>query len=438
MILLTETKKLKNKRIYELIDKYNYQAKNLYNACNYIIKQVSRISYKLKKDEILEDWEQELLDNINKSIETYNHSGRKEKNQKQIDKNNGYIADMYFLSWYLKDSKEYKDMPYATCSQIVIQSLCSNWKGYYKAIKDYRKNTNKYLGKPEPPKYLDKNKGRYWIVLTKQNMKVKEGRLYLPKIFEDIVVKTDKENIQQIRLKVTETRKTVVEIIYRVKEVQEKQDNGKVMSIDLGLNNLATLTFNTEATPLIINGRPLKSINQYYNKKLAKLRSQDETIHYTTKAMSRLTERRNHKVKDYLHKASRKIIDIAMKEDLTCIIIGKNDGWKQKVELGKKTNQSFVGVPFNQLIDMIKYKAFLQGIRVEEQEESYTSGTSYIDGEQPKKENYDKSRRKKRGLFRSNVGIYINADVNGSYQIMRKKISLKYKGYEKVEKLKVA
>ena len=87
---------------------------------------------------------------------------------------------------------------------------------------------------------------------------------------------------------------------------------------------------------------------------------------------------------------------------------------------------------------MIRYKDFLQGIRVEEQEESYTSGTSYIDGEQPKKENYDKSRRNKQGLFRSNGGIYINADVNGSYQIMRKKISLDYKGYERVEKIKVA
>lgn len=329
-------------------------------------------------------------------------------------------------------------MPYATCSQIVIQTLCRNWKSYYKSIKDYKNNQSKYKGMPKPPKYLDKKMGRYWIVLTNQNIKIKEGKIYLPKVFENIVIKTNKENIQQIRLKTTETRKTEVEIIYKVEDREKRENNGKVMAIDLGLNNLAALTFNTNATPIIINGKPLKGINQYYNKKLADLRSKDETIRYKTKAMCRLTERRNNKVKDYIHKASRYIVNKALKEDITCIIIGKNDDWKQEIKLGKKTNQNFVSIPFEMLIQQIEYKAEKEGIRVIKQEEKYTSGTSYIDGEQPIKVNYDKSRRKHRGLFISNKGIKINADVNGSYQIMRKQVTLEYKGYEKVEKVKVA
>lgn len=435
-MLLTESKIIKNKNVFKLIDKYSYQAKNLYNACNYIIKQASRISYKLSKEEILEEWEQDFIDNLNNAINRYNQSGKKEKHLKPITKDNSYISDSYFLSWYLKDSKEYKSL-YSVCSQQIIQLLCRNWKSYYKALKDYSKNPSKYLGRPKPPKYLDKEKGRAWLILTNQNIKVQDGKVYLPKVFEDLVIKTNKENIQQIRLK-TENGKTKVQIIYKVADVELKENKGTYMSIDLGVNNLATLTFNTKATPLIINGKPLKSINQYYNKKLAILRSKDVSITYKTKAMSRLIERRNNKVKDYMHKASRKIVELAENNGITTIIVGKNDGWKQESNMGKKTNQNFVGIPFEMLIQQIEYKANLKGIKVIQQEESYTSGTSYVDGELPNKDNYDKSRRKHRGLFVSNNGIQINADVNGSYQIMRKVISLEYKGYERVERIKVA
>lgn len=97
-MLLTEVKIIKNRNIYKLIDKYNYQAKNLYNACNYIIKQTSRISYKLSKEELLEEWELEFISNLNKAMNEYNHSGKKEKDLKQISKDNGFIADSYFLS----------------------------------------------------------------------------------------------------------------------------------------------------------------------------------------------------------------------------------------------------------------------------------------------------------------------------------------------------
>ena len=141
-MLLTESKIIKNKLIFKLIDTYSYQAKNLYNACNYIIKQASRISYKLSKEETLEEWEQEFIDNLNNAINEYNQSGKKEKHLKPITKDNGYIADSYFLSWYLKDSIEYKSL-YSVCSQQIIQLLCRNWKSYYKAIKDLHRDVAK-------------------------------------------------------------------------------------------------------------------------------------------------------------------------------------------------------------------------------------------------------------------------------------------------------
>ena len=435
-MILTQTKQIKDKKVYSLIDEYSYRAKNLYNACNYIIKQSSRISYKLSKEEVLENWEQEFIDNLNQQIDIYNQSGKKPKNIKHISKDNGYVVDAYFLSWYLKATEEYKQL-YSVCSQQIIQILCRNWKAYYQSIKDYKRNPNKYLGKPRPPKYLDKEQGRYWLVLTNQKVKSVDNRLQLPKIFEGLKIKTDKENIQQVRL-ITRNKKTIVEIIYRVEEKPQKSLNNKYMGIDIGVNNLATIIFTTESTPIIVNGRPLKSINQYYNKKMAKLRSENPS-NYRTNAMCKLTEKRNQKVKDYLHKASRKIVDLAEINDISKIVIGNNKGWKQEVELGKKTNQNFVSIPFEMLIQQIIYKATLQGIQVEVVEESYTSGTSYVDNEEPIKVNYDKTRRKRRGLFESNTGIEINADVNGAYQIMKKaKIKPPIKYQEKVVRVKVA
>ncbi len=435
-MLLTQTKQIKDKKVYSLIDAYSYRAKNLYNACNYIIKQSSRISCKLSKEEILENWEQEFIDNLNHQIDNYNQSGRKPKNIKHIDKENGYIADAYFLSWYLKSTEEYKQL-YSACSQQIIQILCRNWKAYYQSIKEFKRNSNKYLGKPRPPKYLDKEQGRYWLVLTNQNVKLVGNRLQLPRVFDGLKIKTDKENIQQVRL-ITRNKKTIVEIIYRVEEKLQKPLNNKYMGIDIGVNNLVTITFTTESTPIIVNGKPLKSINQYYNKKMAKLRSENPS-NYRTNTMCKLTCKRNQKVKDYLHKASRKIVDLAEADDISKIVIGNNKGWKQEVVLGKKTNQNFVNIPFELLIQQITYKATLLGIQVEIVGESYTSGTSYVDNEQPIKDNYDKKRRKKRGLFVSNEGIEINADVNGSYQIMKKaKIGISYKGFERVERIKVA
>ena len=152
-----------------------------------------------------------------------------------------------------------------------------------------------------------------------------------------------------------------------------------VASIDLGLNNLVALTSNQPGfTPLLINGRPLKSINQFYNKRKAQLQSQLKRGRKTSSRIQRLTRCRNQKVDNYLHHTSRQIVDLLVAKQIETLVIGKNVQWKNESNLGKQTNQNFVNIPHTRLIEMLEYKAQLVGIKVLQQEESYTSQSSFL------------------------------------------------------------
>uniref|UniRef100_UPI0022E28AAC transposase n=1 Tax=Ligilactobacillus salivarius TaxID=1624 RepID=UPI0022E28AAC len=200
-----------------------------------------------------------------------------------------------------------------------------------------------------------------------------------------------------------------------------------------GLDNAFTLASNVKGfKPVIINGRPLKAINQYYNKQRAQL-----TKLYDLNKQSRNTKRlnnldfyRNQKVLGFAHEASKRIVEIALSHELNTIIIGKNKGQKRSSNIGKRINQNFIGIPHQKIIEMIEYKANLVGIVVIQANEAYTSQTSFLDNEEPINQNGDKARKRKglsptkrrikRGLFKSNKGFLINADVNGALQILRK------------------
>ena len=441
-MILVESHNLKRKSkyqsLYEDIDSYCYASKNLRNYTNYIIKQCSRIHYKLKRGEILDSWEKYFILKINKALHEYN-IGRK-KLLAYIDDLNGFVADPYFLSWYLKSFEVYKQMPMATTAQICIQMICKDWKAFYKGMETWKKNPNSMLGNPKTPNYYDKDAGRNCIVLTNQLVSINnDNTLKFPKVFSGLYVKVRHEDIQQVRI-ITNLHGIQIDVYYKIANV-EKSTNTDAMSIDLGLKNLATITFSNNATPVIINGKALKSINQYYNKKKAKLQIISKIANNKEKTCRsmQLTQRRNNKVKDYMHKASRIIVNLALKNNVGKIIIGNNRCWKQEISLGKVVNQNFVSIPYLTLINMIKYKAELVGIEVIVTEETYTSGTSYYDNEMPTKANYNKSRRKTRGQFVSNSGIKINADVNGSYQIMKKaKFMPPIKYNEEVRRIKVA
>ena len=322
---------------------------------------------------------------------------------------------------------DYTNMPTAQSAQQTLRLLDANWKSFFKSVKDWSKNKDKYPGRPKLPKYKPKD-GQMVLFVTNQQVKQKGDLLTFPKSFRGFTINPrystlgNFEKLNQVRI-VPCNQIFCVEIVYSITiNDTPLQDNGRIMSIDLGLDNLATIVKNTGLKPIIVNGKGLKSTNQYYNKKNAhyqRIAKQMNNKNYTNR-LHRLTRKRNFKIEDALHKISRFIVDTALSNQITTIVIGNNQGWKQSISLGRLTNQSFVTIPHQKLIDKVCYKARLYGIRVIITEESYTSGTSFLDGELPTKDVYNKARRIHRGLFRSNQGVFINADVNAGYQIMKK------------------
>lgn len=383
-----------NSAWFDLFISFCHASKNLYNHANYIVRQ-------------------EFINN-NKWIR--------------------YIE----LDQMLKADKEYPDyanMPMAQSAQQTLKLLDKNWKSFFKAIKDWKKHPEKYLGRPNLPKYLKKD-ANFVLMLTNQNCFIGEDNLiHFPKCFEGFTIQPQfisKENFvsfQQVRF-IPHKHRIVVELVYNINVVDTDTitDNNRYIGIDIGVDNLATVSNNVNLPAFIINGKPLKSINQLYNKQIAHYQSICTQMNdkYNTNRTRRITDKRTARINNYLHKASKKIIDFCKNNNINTIVIGKNDEWKQEINLGHKTNQSFVQIPFARFIEMIQYKAENNSIAVILTEESYTSGTSFIDNELPTKEYYNKKRRIKRGMFKSNNGTLINADLNASYQIIKKVFPIKW------------
>ena len=369
-----------NNKYYKMLDEYCFKSKNLYNYANYIIRQ-----------EFINNGKWIRYNELDKML--------KEK----------------------ENSFDYRNMPMNSSAQQCLKLLDRNWKSFFASIKDYNNNPSKYLGRPKLPKYKPKN-GRNVLILTNQNCKIKNGYIKFPKKFKGLLIKTKIRNgLQQVRV-IPKDKYLVIEIVYKIEDVEPLVDNDRYVGIDLGLDNFATITNNCGLIPLIINGKGLKSINQYYNKQISHYKSIAKRVNkldYTNR-MSQLTNKRNNKVENYIHKASRFLVDYCKDNEINTIIIGNNKNWKQNSKMNKKVNQSFIGIPYYNFIQKVQYKAEEFGIKVVITEESYTSGTSFLDNELPIKENYNKNRRKYRGLFVSNNGIKINADANGSYQIIKK------------------
>lgn len=323
---------------------------------------------------------------------------------------------------FAKDNQsDYRALP-AQCSQQIINLLEKNWKSFFNSIKDWKKNPKKYKGRPKLPKYKDKDGYNVLIITSQQigNKLTQKEYIKLPKGI-DLKIKTriPLEHIKQVRI-VPEATCFKCEIVYE-KEIKQNENLKfeNKMSIDLGANNLATMFINDEAfSSCIINGKPLKSINQFYNKKLAKLHSFVENK--SSKRIRNFTRRRNNKVKDFIHKASKWIISFCGQHHIGHLIIGKNDGWKRKFKMSKKVNQHFIGIPFEMLINQLIYKAEDVGIIIELTEESYTSKIDHLANEEMKHNDNYLGKRVHRGLFKSSTGKAINADVNGAIGIMRK------------------
>jgi putative transposase len=312
-------------------------------------------------------------------------------------------------------------MPTAQSAQQCLRLLEKNWKSFFKSIKDWSKHKDKYSSRPKLPGYLPKN-GRFELVLTYSDCKLKDNKIKFPKCFKGLILNTKiKDKLQQVRI-LSRNKHIIIEVVYQIEISNIKEDNGRYIGIDIGLDNFATISNNVGALPIILNGKGLKSINKHYNKLMSHYREiakRMDKLDYT-KRMNKLTIKRNNIIENFMHKASKMVVDYVLALDVNTIVIGNNKDWKRESSMSKQINQSFVGIPHQKFINKIIYKAENVGIKVILTEESYTSGTSSLDNELPIKDNYNKNRRIYRGLFRSNNGVLINADLNGAYQITRK------------------
>lgn len=316
----------------------------------------------------------------------------------------------------------YKALP-AQSSQQVLRLVEKNWKSFFKSNQEYKKNPDKFKGIPKLPKYKDKEKGLNIVIFTNQQCKLRDNQIHFPKMAGLSELNTTVDNLQQVRI-IPKYQHFVIEVVYKKEVSNEKLTHDNVLGIDLGLNNLATLVSNQpDVHHKLINGKPLKSINQYFNKKKAKLMSfiGDKG---TSHSIGRLSKKRHQKTDDYLHKASRSIIDYAVETNSGLIIIGENKHWKQKINIGKKNNQNFVSIPYDKFKAMIEYKAEEFGIDVVFTEESYTSKSSHLDNDPlpvyKKGESHSfTGKRVSRGLYQWSKGI-INADLNGAIGIVKK------------------
>jgi putative transposase len=360
-----------------------------------------------------------------------------------------FIHHHVFLSYSEMDKRmqlyeAYKMLP-AKVAQQVLKQLADAWKAFQEATMAYEKDPSLFTGRPKLPKYKHKVEGRNVLTYTLQALSggqtlykrtgkgALEQRIIRPSMLP-IEVKTqqDPETIDQVRI-VPRNGYYAIAVIYKKEPIQQHIDPSFCVAIDLGVTNLAAITSNREGfIPRLVNGRTLKAINQWYNKRIKalKLCLPKADRDRVTNQMEQITNHRNRQVNHYLHAASKTIIDFLLREGVGTIIIGKNPRWKQKVDMGRQTNQNFVQIPHARFIDMLTYKAALVGIQVEVQEESYTSKASFLDldpipiykSSDNKVHTFSGKRIGPRNrLYRSKSGHVICADVNGSYNILRKR-----------------
>ena len=370
-IQLTQQIIVNNKhRWYSMLDELCFKSKNLYNYALYQIRQY----YK----------------NTNKYLSYYELNTLLSK-ENQID---------------------YRSLPYAQCSQQILKQIDKQYVSFYNALKSPKMKGKKI----RLPKYKDKENGRNIVIYTNQCFKLKNNILSLKINNNNKIDINTNLNVQIVRI-IHKGNHIVIELIYN-KEYELKCDNKQYAAIDLGLNNLVTLTSNI-CQSVIYDGKKLKNINHFYNKRKALLQSKLNENKKTSNRIKRISHRRNNKIKDYMHKVSHLIVTYMETNNLNTLFVGKNSGWKEGINIGKTNNQNFVAIPYNLLISMLDYKCKLSGIKMIILNEAYTSKCSFIDNEKICQHKTYYGKRTKRGLFESKYGHKLNADVNGSFNIMR-------------------
>ena len=307
---------------------------------------------------------------------------------------------------------------------------------------------NKANKKKRIPRYKDRNGYNVVtfprITISKRIEFNEDKQLYtytLCKRSYNLKVQSTKPNVKMMKFVYDEANDLIKCFkIYEVEEPKLKKDNSRYFSIDPGLSNIVSIYNNIGIRPLLYNGRPIKSINQYYNKTRAKLRSELPKNVRTSKRLKQLSIKRNNKIDYEMHKISCHIINEAVRNNISKIFIGNNVGWKNEINIGKRNNQNFVNIPHTKLFHQLSYKASLKGIDVIFTEESYTSKASFFDRDRlsvyGNSDNHKFSgKRIKRGLYKDSKGNVWNADLNGAANIMRKCSDEAYKEIRKTKEL---
>jgi putative transposase len=318
----------------------------------------------------------------------------------------------------MKTAEAYRALP-AKVAQWVVRQVTLAWKSYFAACAAWEADPSRFLGHPKLPKYLDKQ-GRNLLTYTEQAIsRAPRNRGYVVPSGLAIRVETRQAAIDQVRL-VPHASHYTVEVIYERLVIPADVDPARTVGIDIGLNNLAAVTSNQPGVmPFLVQGRPVKAINHWYNKRRAQLQAKLPAGVNASRQLDILTDKRQRQITSFLHVASRRIVQWLVGQCIGTLVIGKNDGWKQAIGLGKRINQNFVFVPHARFVQMLEYKAALVGIRVIVTEESYTSKCSFLDLEPIGKHEVYAGKRVKRGLFRANTGRCLNADINAAFNIMR-------------------
>jgi putative transposase len=375
---------------FQEIDRAAFAAKNLYNAANYLIRQSFIVQ--------------------------------------------GVYLDNVKVFHQMKTHEAYRALPAKVSNSILIQ-LHKNWVAFFKGMEEWKAHPETFLGRPKLPNYKHKEQGRFLLIYDIQALGkriFKKTGMLLPSGLTTMIPTniTDWNTIDQLRI-VPRTGFYVVEVVYRKEPAHKDVDPTLIAALDVGVNVLAAMTSNKKGfVPRLVSGKPLKSLNQFYNKQRGhqqKRLSKGKYPRYASRALDQITTKRNRRVQHYLHTASRRIIDLCVTEGIGTIVVGKNVFWKQGTNLGRRTNQAFVQIPHARFIELLRYKGELVGIHVETHEESSTSKASFLDRDILPV--YDPTRNKKlhfsgkretRGLYRAANGRRIHADVNGSYNELRK------------------
>lgn len=382
-----------NHELYSLCNELTFKAKNLYNAGLYQIRQsfFERKRNGNKENYSIPSWI------------TVESNFRKEKQE-----------DMLALP--------------SKVSSAILKSLGNTMISYYQLLKRfYDKSNTSVTHKPQLPRYLHKVDGRYVVEFNNQTISKKRGEngeiIICPKDL-NLMIPTKVDKPKCIRI-VPKLGAFVIEVIYEVKESPLKHTNNFAV-IDLGVDNLVSITFSNGVNPILVSGKRIKSINQGYNRLIAKSQSKLPINQRTSKHIHRLWRNRETKLQNELHHVTSFLSRYFDEMCIEKVFVGKNTGWKNNVSLGKKTNQKFVQIPFNTFISQLKYKCLLRGIEVIEQEESYTSKASFVDGDDIPvygKLNHEpqfSGKRIHRGLYETKDGFRLNADINGSCNILVK------------------